>query len=382
MIPRTAFCFHDAERTGASLWLERFLLSGTVHPDQAIAVLPARSPIADSLIEAGFAVHVVSVTKGDLVSRSPLQLIARLRNRIASVSDCAELFRREKIEVVYANTSVQIAPMLAARRAHCALMVHVHEATRWGSTHALKRHVLRSHAHVAAFAAESGLKLFGPPRARCLWEVSPNGVPASLTSLRERREELRAKNDCADRRVLLFVGVLNFKKGLRELLELWPHLREKDPSLLLMVAGEPNEFETDPVIRAFPTQPPEGTHYLGYRKDIHELMAAADFFILPSHAEAMPISIAEAMMIGTPVIARAVGDVPWQIGDERGFLYEDRQNERLQATIELALSQPNEAQRRAERARKFALEHLTAEQQQVQIIRLINETKRIATARA
>jgi len=51
------------------------------------------------------------------------------------------------------------------------------------------------------------------------------------------------------------------------------------------------------------------------RERIPLLLALADAFLLPSHTEAMPISILEAMRANVPVIASPVGGIPEVIED-------------------------------------------------------------------
>ena len=50
--------------------------------------------------------------------------------------------------------------------------------------------------------------------------------------------------------------------------------------------------------------------FTGGRRDVYDLIAAMDVFVLPSLAEGMPMVLLEAMTLGTPVVATAVGGVP------------------------------------------------------------------------
>jgi glycosyltransferase involved in cell wall biosynthesis len=59
----------------------------------------------------------------------------------------------------------------------------------------------------------------------------------------------------------------------------------------------------------------------GFKRD--ELFRKADCFILPSHAEGMPITILEAFAVGLPVIATKVGAIPEMIRQEESGLLVD-----------------------------------------------------------
>ena len=84
----------------------------------------------------------------------------------------------------------------------------------------------------------------------------------------------------------------------------------------------------------------------GEAKD--RLVAEATVFTLPSHAEAMPMSVLEAMAGGVPVVASAVGGVPWALdGGNAGVLVEPRDVDALAAGIDRLLGDAAERKRLA-----------------------------------
>jgi glycosyltransferase involved in cell wall biosynthesis len=50
-------------------------------------------------------------------------------------------------------------------------------------------------------------------------------------------------------------------------------------------------------------------HFLGTRADVPALLAMADIAVLPSRNDAMPMVMLEAMALGVPLVATAVGDI-------------------------------------------------------------------------
>jgi glycosyltransferase involved in cell wall biosynthesis len=61
----------------------------------------------------------------------------------------------------------------------------------------------------------------------------------------------------------------------------------------------------------------DSVRLLGDRSDVPRLLAEADVFVCSSRSEGMPVSIIEAMAVGLPVVASAVGGVPEMVDDER-----------------------------------------------------------------
>jgi glycosyltransferase involved in cell wall biosynthesis len=75
-------------------------------------------------------------------------------------------------------------------------------------------------------------------------------------------------------------------------------------------------------------------HLLGQRWDVAEWLDAADFFVLPSELEGMPLAIMEAMAKGLPVAATAVSGIPEELG-ETGRLLPAGQKDRAGLLREL-----------------------------------------------
>jgi glycosyltransferase involved in cell wall biosynthesis len=86
----------------------------------------------------------------------------------------------------------------------------------------------------------------------------------------------------------------------------------------------------------------------GQRRDIAELLAAADLFVLPSVLEGLPLALLEAMAAGTPVVATAVGGVPRVVEDGvTGRLVPAGDAGALAEAMVLTLTQPDLARRLA-----------------------------------
>ncbi len=365
--PKTiAFCFHHAERSGASLWLERFLLARPLDGWRVLAVLPSESPMEESLRAAGCEVHRMNVTQRAFSTARLTEKPALLANRFASLGEYRRLFKAEGVDLVYVNSSLQIAPMVAAKAANCELVVHVHEAWSRGRTFGIKRAAIRRLAHGAIFASQRGISLFGGEPAGKHWLFSPNGVDPKLSGMRESRDSTRSVLGIApDQKLYLFLGTMQAIKGIHDLLNVWPEFHRQHPNARLVFAGGVAKGDSHPAIDAFLEEGLPGAEYLGFRRDALELIAAADWMVLPSYGEAMPLSVVEAMMIGTPVVARDVGDVAWLLEDERGVVFSGDGPAVLDVAMRKTIS--SDSGQLADNAQAFAKEHLTNGQQQDQL---------------
>lgn len=125
------------------------------------------------------------------------------------------------------------------------------------------------------------------------WYV-PNGVEERFFTTREYspKEELR----------LLYAGSWIDRKGIYYLAEAFASVARIWPSISLMVAG--CQAAPDRVKGCFSAECRERVHVVPFVKsrEMPELYAAHDIFVLPSLMEGMPLALLEAMASGMPVV--------------------------------------------------------------------------------
>jgi glycosyltransferase involved in cell wall biosynthesis len=85
--------------------------------------------------------------------------------------------------------------------------------------------------------------------------------------------------------------------------------------------------------------------FLGHVDDIHAFLHSLDIFVLPSHSEAHPNALLEAMACGLPCIATRVGGMPEMLdGGRAGLLVDANDRQGLATALEALIGSP---QRRA-----------------------------------
>lgn len=103
------------------------------------------------------------------------------------------------------------------------------------------------------------------------------------------------------------------------------------------------------------------THFAGWSEDTRAWLGRWEAFVLPSSIEGLPLTILDAMLASTPVIATPVGSVPEAIRHEQtGLLVAVGDPAGLATAIRRLLDDADLAQRLATAARAHALAHYTA----------------------
>lgn len=169
----------------------------------------------------------------------------------------------------------------------------------------------------------------------------------SRRTKQQAREALRLPRD---RPLIGTIGRLTAQKGHGVLLAAFAEVRKRVPDVQLLVIGEGELLE---VLReAGKRLGLNGSvRYLGSRRDVPDLLAAMDVFALSSLWEGLPLVLLEAMAMGTPVVATAVGGVPEVVkDDEDGLLVQAGDAHQLAEAIYRVLIDPPVATRLRHRA--------------------------------
>jgi glycosyltransferase involved in cell wall biosynthesis len=109
----------------------------------------------------------------------------------------------------------------------------------------------------------------------------------------------------------------------------------------------------------------------GERRDIPEILAVSDIFVLSTNWEGLPRSIIEAMLSGIPVVASRVGGVPELVEDGvTGFLVTPKDPKELAKTLQVLLDDTELCHRMGQAGREKALREFTLD-------RMLAETKKV-----
>lgn len=134
--------------------------------------------------------------------------------------------------------------------------------------------------------------------------VIPNGIFLDQYSTLPPRGSFREKHSLYDKRIILHLGRINFKKGLDLLVKAFSKVAGCFDDCVLVIAGPDNEGYSAMVKQWIRVEGidarvlfPGMLHGI----EVLEALADADIFALPSYTENFGIAVAEAMACGVPV---------------------------------------------------------------------------------
>jgi glycosyltransferase involved in cell wall biosynthesis len=329
-------------------------------------VLSEDGPLVKKLASAGATVLMVRLGILRRKYFNPRGIINRIATLLRARKQLQELIRKEKIELVYSNTTGVLAGAFAARNCGVRHIWHVHEIIEnpfWLKQ--LLGHLMNRYA-VGIIAVSEAVKQSWEsvlPAERIT--VIQNGIDYSpyLEHEHTLTKELQLPTAAI---VIGMVGRVHYWKGQSYFLKLAGQLHQKHPSLHFLLAGDAYpgyEYLYQEMQTQIETlQLSDVVHNLGFREDIPAVMQTIDLLLLPSQQpDPFPTVILEAMASAKPVIATHFGGAVEMIdAGITGDLMPADQVDTAVSVIESWLDK-NRLQAAGEAGRKRVLENFSLE---------------------
>lgn len=198
----------------------------------------------------------------------------------------------------------------------CVVKVHgtdVNDVVHRRSVRAIAARVLQMADAIVAVSRPLAAELegLGVPRDRI--HLVNNGIDASLFAAIDRARARHSLGLPQDERVILFVGRLERRKGVFDLLDAFERARHRVEARLVLVGDGVDGARVRAAasrgrIRVVGARPHE---------EVARWMAACDLLVLPSWMEGTPNVVLEALASGRPVVATRVGGIPDVLSDDR-----------------------------------------------------------------
>jgi glycosyltransferase involved in cell wall biosynthesis len=309
-------------------------------------------PIGEEIRKTGVSFAELGLTPG---MRRPLDLFKLERHLRERQPTIVHTF------LLTASLYGRAAAIMASVPIVIGTEVNIYERKR--AHHAITERLLMTGTDAVVASAESVKQFYvqqiGADPAKV--EVVYNAVDWSRLETTTTRASLRTSIGVpADAVVAGIIARLTEQKGHRVLFEALAHNDTLRRLHLVVVGG--GELAADLRARVTGLGLTSRVHFVGPRRDLGDLLASWDLFVMPSFWEGLPLSLVLAMGAGLPVVSTRVAGIPEIVHDgSTGLLVEPGDSVALGAALARVVTDRAFGAQLGEAARAFALPRFGAD---------------------
>ena len=286
-------------------------------------ILQFHIPYLKFFKEQGYEVHVATngneeipyCDKKHLVSfeRSPIKI-----NNLKAIRQLKKIIDKEKFEIIHCHTPMgSVVTRLAAKKArkkyntrviYTAHGFHFYKGApllNWLIFYPIEKWLSRYTDTLITINEEDyniAKKRFKAKNIELVYGVGIDVDKFNSKMPEKEKHELRNSIGLNDNDfVMIYVAELSKRKNQEMLLNIMPELINKDSSIkLLLVGGDSLNGKLQDIVHE--NNLDNNVFFLGYRKDVPELLKISNLLVSTSKQEGLPVNVMEGLATGLPAV--------------------------------------------------------------------------------
>lgn len=285
--------------------------------------------LTEKIDKPRFSISIVSLTEPERVSKifldsarnlgAPTNLIPWKRSKpfAASILKLTKLIKKYEIDIVHTHeVRTNLVGLIAARLTGVKVVASIHGWVMntvpflWKLYQHFDRRVIRRCDHIIVgsnFLRDEIIKMgLSSQKVTTIHNaIDTANLDLSASSLNFRKKYNLNSTDT----LIGTVGRISKEKGHKYLLEAAKIVIQEHPDVKFLIVGE-GKIRAELEIYAKSLGIFDNVIFTGYYKNLSEVLAVIDLFVIPSLTESLPLAVLEAMAAGKPVISTNVGGIP------------------------------------------------------------------------
>ncbi len=212
--------------------------------------------------------------------------------------------------------------------------------------------------------------------------IKGSGVDIDYFSLQQvsqecQQEYKRQLGIPQDNIVVLMVARAIVHKGVKEYYAMAQNIKHKIHNVSFLYVGDTDKGNITAITHEFLQN--KNVQWLGSRKDVREIIAIADIFVLPSYREGIPRTLLEAASMSKAIVTtNTIGCKEVVVHDYNGFLVPTQDINKLQEYTEKLIKNPSLCTEMGENGRKKVINEFSTKIIVAKHLELYNNIKALS----